>query len=183
VSAISEIHPGCVLVTPEASPDAIAAAVSGAITVQFQAPLPDAVRLALAQALATEPETTLYVYGHHGLRLDGTFGTATDLSALPTMPLLRDLELWQIQRLDHVALLPLGSIKRLRALSLGGLRHVSRLDFIGDAVAERLRYVMLEKLPGLESLAPLETLTELRACGLFEARPADRSPRAASSRT
>ena len=106
-------------------------------------------------------------------RLSLAFGTASDLSALTTMPALRDLEIWQIQQLDDVALRPLVSIEHLRALSLGALRHVKRLDFIADHV----QYVMLEKLPELESLAPLARLTRLRACSLYEARPADRSLR------
>jgi hypothetical protein len=109
--------------------------------------------------------------GHQALeRLDLAFGAATDLGALATLPALRDVEIWQIKRVDAPALRPLAQVDRLRSLSLGAARNVVRLDFLPPA----LRYLMLEKVPSLDTLAPLAKL-ELRALGLFESRPADRS--------
>jgi hypothetical protein len=111
--------------------------------------------------------------GHESIeRLGLSFGSGTDLGTLATLPALRDVEIWQIQRLDSPALRPLAQAERLRSLSLGAARNVERLDFLPPT----LRYLMLEKVPSLDTLGPLAEL-ELRALGLFESRPADRSLR------
>ena len=113
--------------------------------------------------------------GHRWLRrLRLTFGTARDLSALATCPSLTDLELYQVRSLDARDLDPLARIARLEALALGALRNVTDLRGLG-APASSLRWLTLEKLPALDTYAPLADHEQLRAFGSWEARPADRS--------
>ena len=113
--------------------------------------------------------------GHPTLeRLELTFGTERDLSPLTSCQWLRDLRLWQITRLTSHDLAAVGQITRLDALMLGALRHVESLEPL-VAGNPPVRFLELEQLRGLGTLQPLASLHDLRACTIFDSRPADRS--------
>ena len=113
--------------------------------------------------------------GHARLeRLSLHYGTERDLTTLATLPALRDLSIWQIQKLSVDHLQPVGRIARLEALRLGALRHVDSLAFL-EVAAAHLRYLELEQLTVLETLQPLAKFRELRAIVMFDSKPADRS--------
>jgi hypothetical protein len=113
--------------------------------------------------------------GHPSLeRLALHFGAGTDLRSLATLRQLRDLEIWQITKLSTGDLDPAGAIPHLETLALGAARHVRSLEFLEDR-SQTLRYLQLEKAPSLPDLKPVASLEQLRACGLFDARPANRS--------
>jgi hypothetical protein len=101
------------------------------------------------------------------------FGGQRDLSALATCPQLSDVELWRVAKLEAGDLRAVAAIPRLEALALGGLRNVSSLDWLAPG-SHRLRYLSLEKLPTLESYAPLAECRQLAAFGSWDSRPADR---------
>ena len=107
-------------------------------------------------------------------RLRLRYGTERDLSPLVTCRQLRDLSIWCITRLDENDLTPVGRIANLDALVLGGLRNVKSLEPLVDN-GSGVRFLELEQLRSLRSLAPIARLPELRACTIFDARPADRS--------
>lgn len=98
-------------------------------------------------------------------------GSHRDLSALTSCPELRDLELWQIRQLSTADLAPLARIEQLDALALGAARHVTDLQWLPP----RVRFLSLEKVPQLDSFAPLAALAGLIAFGAWESRPQDRS--------
>jgi hypothetical protein len=101
-------------------------------------------------------------------------GTERDLSPLATCRRLQDLSIWCITRLDENDLGPVGQIAGLDALVLGGLRNVKSLEpLVGHGSS--VRFLELEQLRSLQSLAPIAQLPELRACTIFDSRPADRS--------
>jgi hypothetical protein len=112
---------------------------------------------------------------HHRSLRRVTFsrGTHRDLSALATCPELLDVELWQIRQLTAADLMPLAGVERLDALALGAARHVTDLEWLPPQV----RFLSLEKVPQLDSYAPLATLSGLIAFGAWESRPQDRSLR------
>jgi hypothetical protein len=105
--------------------------------------------------------------------LEINFGTNRDLSALPEIPRLRALELYQVQRLDDGDLSVLGACRSLVVLSLGALRNVERLAFLRAAPAKTLRYLMLERLRGLSTLADVGDCTSLEQVYLVESKPQD----------
>lgn len=131
-------------------------------------------RLEELHAPATSPVLSSLRHHPRLRRLELNFGAETDLSALPTLPELLDLSIWQIRNLKDANLQPVGDIPKLRALSLGALKHITTLTTLGSR-AGTLRYLMLEQLPNISTLEPLGSLRELRAFALFDARPQDRS--------
>ena len=271
------ISPGRLHVHPGSRPRRVAGLVADAHVVQFDEPLPRKLSVAIAEALRSNPQVELYVYGHHGRTLDGgldfldgfegiehlslnlhgltgldglsrftsvrslslqgiakrslsvapvahatrltrfhvdrpvrdlqvlrslveltelstpatahaleslaghpslrrlrlNFGTYRDLSALESCPQLTDVELWQIKQLTHDHLAPLGCMRNLDALSLGALRNVETLRWLEHGAC-RVRFLSLEKLPALDSFAPLAMCDRLTALGAWESRPADR---------
>jgi hypothetical protein len=100
-------------------------------------------------------------------------GTHRGLSSLATCPELVDVELWQIKQLTATDLAPLAHMEHLDALALGAVRHVKNLKWLPSG----LRFLSLEKIPSLDSYAPLAALSGLLAFGAWEARPEDRSLR------
>jgi hypothetical protein len=111
--------------------------------------------------------------GHPSLRrVSLQHGTHRDLSALESCPRLADIELWQIKQLTAPDLEPVGRVRNLDALALGALRNVATLNWLG---ASRLRFLSLERLPGLDSFEPLSRCTRLVAFGAWDSRPGDRS--------
>jgi len=112
---------------------------------------------------------------HPGLeRLQLHHGTERDLSPLITCARLRDLSIWCITRLDADDLRAVGEIPNLDALMLGALRNVESLEPLASG-GTLLRFLELERLPSLKTLAPLARLRGLRACTIFDSVPADRS--------
>jgi hypothetical protein len=112
--------------------------------------------------------------GHPALRrLRLQFGTHRDLTVLESCPRLMDLELWQIRQLTHHDLAPVGRLRQLDALSIGALRNVETLRWL-EHKPSRVRFLSLEKLPALDSFAPLAHCERLTAFGAWESRPADR---------
>jgi hypothetical protein len=100
-------------------------------------------------------------------------GSHRDLSPLTTCPELLDLELWQIRQLSTADLAPLTRIEQLDALALGAARQVTDLQWLPP----RVRFLSLEKVPQLDSYAPLAALAGLIAFGAWESRAQDRSLR------
>ena len=112
---------------------------------------------------------------HPGLeRLQLHYGTERELSPLTTCTGLRDLSIWCITRLDADDLRAVGEIPKLDALMLGALRNVESLEPLASG-GTALRFLELERLPSLKTLAPLARLRGLRACTIFDSVPADRS--------
>lgn len=105
-------------------------------------------------------------------RLNLHYGTERDLRALSSCEQLRDLKVWCIKQLGAEDLRPIGLIPKLDALGLGALRNVTSLD---PLIGSRIRFLELEQIPSLDTLAPLAKLPELRACTIFDTRPVDRS--------
>ena len=107
-------------------------------------------------------------------RLELHYGTERDLSPLITCARLRDLSIWCITRLDADDLRAVGEIPSLDALMLGALRNVDSLEPLTSG-GPPLRFLELERLPSLKTLAPLAQVRGLRACTIFDSVPADRS--------
>lgn len=115
------------------------------------------------------------VEGHPSLRrLSLHFGSHRDLSPLESCPQLTDIEIWQIQKLTAADLKPVARVPNLDALALGALRNVTTMSWL-DEGRRRLRFLTLERLPGLDSFEPLRRCSELVAFGACDSRPADRS--------
>ena len=102
-----------------------------------------------------------------------TFGGIRDLAPLAQIPMLRGLELYQVRLLDTDDIDILGDCPRLEALSLGALRNVCNLTMLGRGPSTTLRFLILEKLNGLSTLADLGACTSLEQLGLYESRPQD----------
>jgi hypothetical protein len=114
------------------------------------------------------------VEGHPSLRrVSLHFGTHRDLSALESCSKLTDVEFWQIKQLTAADLLPVARVRNLDALALGALRNVTTLSWLHDG-SRRLRFLGVEKLPGLDSFEPLVHCGQLVAFGAWDSRPADR---------
>ena len=112
--------------------------------------------------------------GHPALEvLEVNFGTNRDLAALAEIPRLRALELYQIQRLDENDLAPLADCASLVVLSLGALRNVRHLGCLRGGPSKTLRYLMLEKLQGLQTLADVAACEALEQVHMIESKPAD----------
>jgi internalin A len=113
--------------------------------------------------------------GHSGIEVFSMdFGGIRDLSALPEMPNLRAVQIYQVRKLDTGDLDPLGECAALEVLSLGALRNVESLRALARRPAATLRLLTLERLTGLATLADLNACTRLEELGLYESRPADR---------
>jgi hypothetical protein len=102
-----------------------------------------------------------------------TFGGIRDLDPLAKIPTLRGLALYQVRTLDTEDLDILGDFPRLEALSLGALRNVHNLAMLGRGPSATLRFLILEKLTGLTTLADLGQCASLEQLGLYDSRPQD----------
>jgi hypothetical protein len=105
--------------------------------------------------------------------LELNFGSNRDLSALADMPRLRALELYQIQRLDENDLSVLGDCASLVVLSLGALRNVRHLAFLRREPSQTLRYLIMERMRGLRTLADVGECEALEQVYLAESKPED----------
>jgi hypothetical protein len=101
------------------------------------------------------------------------FGGIRDLSPLAEIPGLRALELYQVRKLDTSDLDALGECRSLLALSLGALRNVTRLTALTRCPTNTLRYLTMERMSGLETLADLAECVALEQIYLVESKPKD----------
>lgn len=102
------------------------------------------------------------------------FGGIRDLSPLTDVPRLRGLALYQVRKLDADDLDAVGDCGALEAVSLGALRNVDSLRALARRPRPTLRFLTLERLTGLATLADLATCERLEQLGLYESRPADK---------
>lgn len=93
------------------------------------------------------------------LKLGGT----RDLSALPALPLLQFVELWQVHALDSLDVL--GGCGQLTTLFLQSLGRVTSLP---DLSGTRLTHAYLERLSALADLAALRTSSVLEQLWLID---------------
>ena len=101
------------------------------------------------------------------------FGGIRDLTPLASVPGLRALELWQIRGLDTADLDAVGECRSLLAVSLGALRNVTRLTALTRGPRDTLRYLTLERMSGLQTLADLGECSALEQLYLVESKPKD----------
>jgi hypothetical protein len=102
------------------------------------------------------------------------FGGVRDLSPLADIPRLRGLALYQVRKLDTDGLDALGDCAALEAVSLGALRNVGSLRALARRPRLTLRFLTLERLTGLATLADLATCERLEQLGLYETRAVDK---------
>jgi hypothetical protein len=100
-----------------------------------------------------------------------SFGVIRDFQPLGTLPRLRCLSLHQIRGLECAHLVPLGAAPRLQALELLDLRRVTSLTAFG--ASPPIRFLRLEGLRALESLAPLAGWPHLTHLEITRSCPAD----------
>lgn len=81
--------------------------------------------------------------------------------------------LYQIRKLDTDDLGALGGCNSLVAVSLGALRNVAHLAALTEGPRNTLRYLVLERMLGLETLAHLSDCDALEQIYLDEAKPKD----------
>ncbi|MDX6451903.1 MAG: hypothetical protein QOH16_1952 [Gaiellaceae bacterium] len=113
--------------------------------------------------------------GHTNIEvLSMSFGGVRDLSPLADLPRLRGFELYQVRNLDTGDLDALGTCCALEAVSLGALRNVGSLRAFGQGPSSTLRFLTLERLTGLATLADLASCQRLEQLGLYESRPTDK---------
>jgi hypothetical protein len=101
------------------------------------------------------------------------FGAIRDLRPLADIPGLRALDLYQVRKLDTNDLEALGDCRSLFALSLGALRNVRRLSALARSPKDTLRYLTLERMSGLETLAELAECAVLEQIYLVDSKPRD----------
>jgi hypothetical protein len=101
------------------------------------------------------------------------FGGIRDLTPLADLPCLRGLHLYQVRKLDTGDLAVLGDCTSLEALSLGALRNVNDLSMLARGPSETLRFLILERLTQLDTLAPVASCKRLEQLGLYESKPTD----------
>lgn len=101
------------------------------------------------------------------------FGGIRDLKPLGDLPALRAVELYRTRKLDTDDLDAIGACQSLVALSLGALRHVTRLTALARGPRDTLRYLTLEQMDGLETLEELGLCTALEQVHLVESKPKD----------
>jgi hypothetical protein len=101
------------------------------------------------------------------------FGGIRDLAPLAQLPGLRGLQLYQVRKLDTNDLAALGECTSLVAVSLGALRHVENLAALARGPGKTLRYLTLERMTGLTTLADLGDCEALEQIYLVESKPAD----------
>jgi len=105
-------------------------------------------------------------------RLRLSHGAERDLNPLASCRNLRDLSIWGIQKLASEDLEPIGDMPALEALVVGAARNVSSIQWLARS---QVRYLELELLSGLTTIAPLAQCEQLLAATLFDSRPADKS--------
>jgi hypothetical protein len=112
--------------------------------------------------------------GHPNLQVVAIdFGGIRDLAPLGELPRLRALELWQVRKLDTNDFDAVGSCRSLVAVSLGALRNVTRLTALARGPHRTLRYLTLEQMGGLETLADLAACDALEQVYLAQSKPKD----------
>ena len=112
--------------------------------------------------------------GHPSLQVVAMdFGGIRDLTPLAEIPRLRAVELYQVRKLDTDDLAALGELKSLIALSLGALRNVAHFAALTRGPRNTLRYLTIERMLGLQTLAHLAGLDALEQLYLVEAKPRD----------
>jgi hypothetical protein len=112
--------------------------------------------------------------GHPRLEvIEIDFGGIRDLAPLAEIPALRGLQLYQIRKLDTHDLAAIGECKSLVAVSLGALRNVEHLAPFQDGPRTTLRFLALERMTGLETLAHLGECDALEQLYLVQSKPKD----------
>lgn len=112
--------------------------------------------------------------GHPRLEVvEMDFGGIRDLRPLARVPGLRGLQLYQVRKLDTDELAALGECRSLLALALGALRNVENLSALAQGPRKTLRYLTLERMTGLTTLADLGECEALEQIYLVESKPAD----------
>lgn len=112
--------------------------------------------------------------GHPRLEaIEIDFGGIRDLTPLAEIPGLRGLQLYQVRQLDTDDLAAVGACRSLIAVSLGALRNVTRLSALAQQPRSTLRYLTIERLTGLETLADLAQCEALEQLYLTETKPKD----------
>ena len=101
------------------------------------------------------------------------FGGIRDLAPLAEIPGLRGVQLYQIRKLDTDDLGALGRCSSLVAVSIGALRNVKHLAAFAQGPRKTLRYLTLEMMGGLETLADLGECEALEQLHLVESKPKD----------
>lgn len=101
------------------------------------------------------------------------FGGIRDLTPLASLPALRGVELYQVRKLDTDDLDALGECKSLVAVSLGALRNVAHFAALTRGPRNTLRYLTIERMLGLQTLAHLAECETLEQVYLVEAKPKD----------
>lgn len=112
--------------------------------------------------------------GHPRLEvLEIDFGGIRDLTPLALVRGLRALQLHQVRKLETEDLAALGECQSLVAVALGALRNVENLAALAQGPRNTLRYLTLERMTGLATLADLGECDALEQIYLVESRPAD----------
>jgi hypothetical protein len=112
--------------------------------------------------------------GHHCLEVVHIdFGAIRDLGPLAEIPGLRGVQLYQIRKLDTDDLDALGRCSSLVAVSLGALRNVEHLAALAQRPRQTVRYLTLEVMGGLETLADLGECEALEQLHLVDSKPKD----------
>ena len=101
-------------------------------------------------------------------------GAIPDISLIAELPRLRGLELHQTNRVRSFDVDFLGDCVALEALSLSALRDLTDLAALRRLPARHLRFLILDGLPRLATLADLVGCQQLEELALFDTRPADR---------
>jgi len=110
------------------------------------------------------PDLTILLPLKRFRSLDIKLGGTRDLNALPGLPSLEFLELWQIRGLSDLD--PIGELGSLQFLFLQSLRQVERLPSI--ARCHSLRRIRLETMNGLSDLSQLCTAPALEEILIFD---------------
>jgi hypothetical protein len=106
-----------------------------------------------------------------GLLLGGT----SDLSLLPALPALEELELWRIRGLRDVSVL--GTLPNLQRLHLQSMSAITELPSLAGCTA--LRRLVLDTMTGITDLAPVAAapaLEELLLIGMVQLGPESLRP-------
>ncbi len=97
--------------------------------------------------------------------LDIKLGGTNNLDAIPNLPALNHLEIWQVRKLSNVAFLK--HARNLSVLYLEDLPNITTLPSFRNL--ERLREVSLRHLSGLSDLAPVSEAPQLETFNLSDA--------------
>jgi len=148
------IGPGRLLVRPDARRRDIGRLVAEAEVVQFDEPLPPALSDAVAGALRSRPQVTLYVYGHYGRKLDRELG------------FLRGFEHVERLSLNLNGLTGVDGLARFTALQSLTLQGIAKRNVSVAAIehAPQLRRLAVDQpVRDLEVISNLGKLMELRS--------------------